>query len=86
MDKDNNCLVIFTRAPYHIYDLNEILLNLPLDLKGVCHLEGGPEATLYVNHKKLDTIFIGSYEDDFVENDDNYELYELPNVIGISKK
>jgi len=86
VDKSNNCLVLFSRSPYYLYDLNNILLDLPLNLKGLCHLEGGPEASISINYNNFHRSFIGSYETGFNENDDNEEFWELPNVIGVMKK
>jgi hypothetical protein len=50
------------------------------------YLEGGPEASLYLeaNGKKIERI--GSYETGFWESDTNEQFWPLPNVIGIVKK
>jgi hypothetical protein len=86
MDEQGNALLIFTRSPYTIRHFSEILLSLPLSIKNVMYLEGGPEASLYLNAggKKIEKM--GSYETGFFESDTNEQFYSLPNVIGIVKK
>ncbi len=86
VDTAGNALWIFTRSPYTIRQFSEILLSMPLSLKNVMYLEGGPEASLFLesNGKKIQRM--GSYETGFRENDDNEQFWGLPNVIGIVKK
>lgn len=85
-DKDNNILFIFVRSPYRVYDFINHLQNLDLKLKRLMYLEGGPEASLHVNHTKLQLQKMGSYETGFNENDNNKEYWQIPNVIGIVKR
>lgn len=86
MDEAGNALLIFTRSPYTIRHFSEILLSLPLSIKNVMYLEGGPEASLFLdtNGKKIEKM--GSYESGFWESDANDQFYPLPNVIGIVKR
>jgi hypothetical protein len=86
IDEKGNVLLISTRSPYTIRNFSEILLSLPLAIKNVMYLEGGPEASLYLeaNGKKIERI--GSYETGFWESDTNEQFWPLPNVIGIVKK
>jgi hypothetical protein len=86
IDEKGNVLLISTRSPYTIRNFSEILLSLPLAIKNVMYLEGGPEASLYLeaNGKKIERI--GSYETGFWESDTNKQFWPLPNVIGIVKK
>ena len=49
-----------------------------LNLKKVCHLEGGPETCLFINYNYFEKKLKGSYEDG-----ENYHLYELSNIIGV---
>ena len=69
-----------------MYEFNEILLSLPIDLQCAQHLEGGPEASLYLSHNGITIEKVGSYETDFNENDDNYAYWPIPNVLGIIKR
>ena len=85
-DKKGNVLFIFSRSPYTMYEFNEILLSLPIDLQCAQHLEDGPEASLYLSHNGITIEKVGSYETDFNENDDNYAYWPIPNVLGIIKK
>ena len=54
-----------------MHDLNNILLSLPIDLVCAQHLEGGPEAQMYVKVGKTEIEKIGSYETTFNEDDVN---------------
>ncbi len=62
MDRAGNALWIFTRSPYTIRHFSELLLSLPLSLENVMYLEGGPEASLFLesNGKRIERQ--GSYE------------------------
>jgi hypothetical protein len=47
------------------------------------HLEGGPEAQLYINMGGTELEVVGSYETDFNESDDNDRAWPIPNIIGL---
>jgi len=85
-DKSGNVLFIFCRSPYSMHDFNDILIELPIDLVCAQHLEGGPEAQLYLKYGDTELEMSGSYETNFFENDENIKLWPIPNVIGIAKK
>jgi hypothetical protein len=85
-DKKGNAIFIFTRSPYSVHDLIDILLKLPIDIYNAQYLEGGPEASLFINCNGTIEEKFGSYESGFNENDDNNVFWEIPNVIGIKKK
>jgi len=82
-DSEGRALLIFCRSPYSMHDLNDILLSLPIDIVAAQHLEGGPEAQLYVNVGGTELEVVGSYETGFNENDDNDRAWPIPNVIGL---
>lgn len=84
-DKEGNILFIFSRSPFSMYEFNENLLSFPIDIVCAQHLEGGPEASLYLNHRDIEIIRMGSYEIGFNENDNNKEYWPIPNVIGLIK-
>lgn len=84
-DKQGNILFIFSRSPYSMYDLNHILLKLPIDLVAAQHLEGGPEASLFLSHNAHLIERMGSFETKFMPFDTNERFWPLPNVIGIVK-
>ena len=85
-DKDGNALFIFCRSPYRMHDFVNIILKAPLNIYNMMYLEGGPEASFYVNHNGFVIGKMGSYETGFNENDSNVVFWEIPNVIGITKK
>jgi len=85
-DKQGNALFIFCKSPYSMYELNNILLSLPIDLVCAQHLEGGPEAQLYIKAGDLELDMAGSFETGFFESGSNVFRYAVPNVIGIRKK
>jgi hypothetical protein len=82
-DKQGRILFIFCRPPFTMHDLNEELLGLPLELVSAQHLEGGPEAQLYIHVGEVELEFFGSFETSFSENDTNTEAWPVPNVLGI---
>lgn len=86
MDQSGNALFIFTRSPYSVHDFIDILLDSPLNLHNLMYLEGGPEASFYLNHGGKEVGKFGSYETGFNENDSNDRFWPIPNVIGIRKK
>lgn len=85
-DKEGNALFIFTRSPYRVHDFINMVLELELDIINGMYLEGGPEASFYINHPALKVEKTGSYETGFFESDDNDVFWKIPNVIGIKKK
>lgn len=85
-DKDGNILFIFCRSPYTVHDFINLQLQAPLNIYNMMYLEGGPEASFYLNHPKKKLERFGSYETDFITNDNNDQFWEIPNVIGVVKK
>ena len=85
-DKSGNILFIFSRSPYSMHDFNNILLQLPIDIECAQHLEGGPEATLYLSTDSIEIEKFGSYESGFRKDDSNDHEWRIPNVIGVVKK
>jgi len=85
-DKKGNVLFIISRSPYSVHDFNAILLKSHLNIYNLMYLEGGPEASFYLNHPNKKTAIMGSFETGFNENDRNNRFWKIPNVIGISKK
>jgi hypothetical protein len=82
-DASGRMLFIFSRSPYTMHDLCQELLHLGIALVAAQHLEGGPEAQLYVNLGGAAREWFGSYETSFRENDTNDRAWPIPNVIGI---
>lgn len=86
-DGAGRVLFIHCRSPYSMHDFVDMLRALPLDLKRLMYVEGGPEASLYVTVDGKDVVSqVGSFETGFREMDDNKEFWPLPNVIGFAPK
>ena len=83
MDRNGRILFLFSRTPYSMRRLNQILLASHLQITHAQHLEGGPEASLSIRSKNLNLDLSGSYETGFNENDNNREQWPLPNVIAV---
>lgn len=82
-DDAGRVLFIFSRTPFSMHDLNEQLLAAGIGLVAAQHLEGGPEAQLYVHVGKLEIEQLGSYETAFREDDSNATPWPIPNVLGV---
>lgn len=86
-DGAGRVLLIHTRAPWVTHDLVDRLLELPLDLRRLMYVEGGPEASLYVKAGgKVAVAEVGSFETGFFENDTNRIFWPLPNVIAFGPR
>ena len=71
-DINNNIIVIYCSSMLSMFELNEILLSLPIELQAAQHLEGNSLAQLYLK--------MNQYE---INHDHN--LY-VPNLIGVRSK
>jgi len=85
-DTEGNVFIVFSRSPYTHQTMIKFLRGLPFNLRQTVYLEGGPEASLYVNTGKDTISKYGSYISKSWANDDNDHFWEIPNVIGIRKK
>lgn len=83
-DAHGNMLFLFSRTPMTMHDFNEILLGLPINIIAAQHLEGGPEAQLYLRHNELEIELVGEGEDGFIKN--NNLAWPVPNILGISPR
>jgi hypothetical protein len=82
-DGDGNVLFIYSRSPFSMHDLNRELLAAGIGVVAAQHMEGGPEAQLYVHTGETELEMFGSYETSFKENDQNAMAWPVPNVIGV---
>jgi hypothetical protein len=82
-DDQGRVLFIFAPAAWSMHELNEHLLSLPLGLVSAQHLEGGPEAQLFVRLGDTTVQLTGSYEGSFEKNFENVVAWPIPNVIGV---
>ena len=82
-DEAGRILFIFCRSPFSMHDLNQELLASGIGLVAAQHLEGGPEAQLYLQVGEVELEMFGSYETSFRENDGNAAAWPVPNVLGV---
>ncbi len=82
-DNSGRILFIYSRSPFSMHDLNNELLNAGIGLVAAQHLEGGPEAQLYLHVGNLEMEMYGSYETSFKENDSNSTAWPVPNILGV---
>jgi hypothetical protein len=82
-DREGRVLFIYSRSPFSMHDLNEELLAAGIGVVAAQHVEGGPEAQLYVHAGETELEMFGSYETSFKENDQNEMAWPVPNVIGV---
>ena len=82
-DTSGRILFILTRSPFTMHDFNRALLALGIGVVSAQHLEGGPEAQLYVNVGDVKLEMFGSYETSYKEDDENAASWVIPNVLGV---
>jgi len=83
-DGGGRMLFVHARSPWSTHDLIDVLLALPLDLKRLMYVEGGPEASLFVKvGGRVEVEAMGSFETGFFESDTNQRFWPLPNVIAV---
>ena len=82
-DSSGRVLFLFSRQPFTMHDLNQELLSSGIGLVAAQHLEGGPEAQLYLRVGEMQVESFGSYETSFKENDLNAKPWPIPNVLGV---
>jgi Phosphodiester glycosidase len=82
-DDAGRILFIFSRSPLSMHDLNQELLASGIGLVAAQHLEGGPEAQLYLHAGEVERELFGSHETSFKEDDGNGAPWPVPNVLGV---
>lgn len=85
-DNAGRILFIFSRSPFSMHDLNQELLASGIGIVAAQHLEGGPEAQLYLHVGNIEFDLFGTYETSFKEDDGNTAAWPIPNIIGIKSK
>ncbi|WP_027370648.1 phosphodiester glycosidase family protein [Desulfovermiculus halophilus] len=81
--KTGYVLFIFCQTPVTIHDLNNVLLDLPLELKNCLFVEGGPTAGLVVDIQEEYVQGWKGTSESFLWSDAPSSFARLPNVIGI---
>ena len=82
-DDSGRILFIFCRSPYTMHDLNNELLRLGIGLVAAQHLEGGPQAQLYIHTGEVESEISGSHGTSSGEHDDISVSWPIPNVLGV---
>jgi hypothetical protein len=82
-DAAGRILFVFTRSPFSMHDLVRELLAADIGLVSAQHLEGGPEAQLFIGVGEEPREMFGSYETAFREDDTNDQTWPVPNVLGV---
>jgi hypothetical protein len=85
-DDRGRAVFVHSRTPYRMRELNRMIADLHLGIRGLVYMEGGPEASLVVRDGARSVTEIGSWEDGFHPSDDNRELWEIPSVIGFARR
>jgi hypothetical protein len=85
-DERGRILFLFCRSPLSMYDLSQELLAAGLGLVALQHLEGGPEAQLFIDAGGERLELFGSYETSFREDDSNARPWPVPNVLGVRRR
>ncbi len=86
IDRDGRVVLAHTRAPYAMTDFAAVIAAPELRLAQMFYVEGGPEASLFVEAGPTRVRGIGDYETTFFRRDANDEFWELPNVVGVAAK
>ncbi len=82
-DGQGRALLIMSRTVCSMYEFNQALLDLPLDVVCAQHLEGGPEAQLFISVGDFNLEILGGNETRFPKVPRWTAAWSLPNVIGI---
>lgn len=85
-DDSGNLYIVFTRSPYTHRAMIGFLQGLPFNVSTTVYLEGGPEASLYINTGDTTIAKFGSYVSNTCDNDDNDHFWKIPNVIALRLK
>jgi len=85
-DVDGNIYFAFCASPYTHQAMINFLLSLPIQFRTTVYLEGGPEASLFIQTPDTTISKWGTYVSSTWEHADNDHFWEIPNVIGIKRK
>ena len=85
-DREGRILFVFSRSPFSMHAFNGELLSAGIGLVALQHLEGGPEAQLYLKVGDTEIELNGSYETSFKQDDGNAIGWPIPNVLGVRRR
>lgn len=86
VDRQGRLLFIFSRYPYTMKELNDLLLALPLEIESAMHMDGGPPASLSIHAGGVDLDLNGSFETGALESDGVQAQSPIPNVLGVRRR
>ncbi len=86
VDRQGRLLFIFSRYPYTMKELNDLLLALPLGIDAAMHMDGGPPASLSIHAGGVDLDLNGSFETGALETDGLRAQVPIPNVLGVRRR
>lgn len=84
-DDRGRILFLFCRAPVTMHHLNRQILALGIGIVTAQHLEGGPEAQIYVRAGGVEIERFGIFENSDPETEAVNE-WPIPNVLGIRRR
>ena len=82
MDKENHVLFIMSLSPLSTHDFIINLLSIPISVKSAMYVEGGLEATLFLNMGDRGVRIKGRGEMDLATESPS----RIPNVMGVVKR
>lgn len=82
-DNAGRALFVFSRTPFSMYEFNQELLAAGLGIVAAQHLEGGPEAQLYVESGGFQREWVGTFEGALSTADSAGVAWPIPNVLGL---
>ena len=85
-DQGGRILLIFCRSPFSMHDLNRELLSASIGLVALQHLEGGPEAQLFVKAGDTELELVGSHGTSYRDDAGKTSAWPIPNVLGVRRK
>jgi hypothetical protein len=86
-DEQGNILFVFCRIPMTMHDLNGELLSAKIGLVALQHLEGGPQAQLFLGAGDVNLELFGSHSSsNGDEGGGTGSQWPIPNVLGIKMR
>lgn len=83
VDASGRLLFVFAPASCSVHELNERLLGLPIEVRRLQYLEGGPEASLFARTSRGRTVgWSGAVPSGEPAGD---AFWPIPNVIGLQR-
>lgn len=86
IDGGGRLLLLHARPPMTTHDFIEVLLALPIGLRGVLYAEGGREAQLHVAAGGREFEFVGLPEGLSDDGGPGPAASPVPNVIGVARR